>query len=602
MFVDAQTYKDLEVLHGRDGGASVGTELDRTVTRLGHRQFRSRLASPGSSADSIRAHLESCRFLSESGVRFSIHPRLVGEVEEYLNSPIASLEDHGVAPGPWGMPHAVWTASRYPDLLVLARDGVRAIRTLVAHTDSLLRELESGDPPPGLNRLVRRLRDVLDSVQGDALPPTDRSLAILSADRTLRDRHREELLTLLQGIGELDVAFAGARLLEEGFCIPEVSDDPDGLVLEGVGLWHPFLSSPVPNPVTLGTDRNVLLLTGPNMAGKTTYLRAVAVCVHLAHCGLPVPARAFRFTPLDALFVTLSPEDHLRSGLSFFKAEVLRARDVLQRVVAGSRTLAIFDEVFQGTNVRDAREASDTLIRGCARARRSGFVFASHLSELGEDLADEDSISFSCFQGTVGSNEINFDYRLRMGVSDQRLGLHILRQEGLDQLLERIEDLAPVNKGTPPGSRPGESVAAAQAPQPEPAPAALDEPSHVAASRELESRPEPAPEPRGWPDPRRLAEGFQIEIRILLRAMGLWMLGRAMLAGLHSLMGQPPLAQSPLSSLGLIGLVGLLVWIDTRRRNEDLLLANLGVPRWRLCLLGVAPPAGLEVLLLVIQP
>ena len=82
------------------------------------------------------------------------------------------------------------------------------------------------------------------------------------------------------------------------------------------------------------------------------------------------------------LFTSLNPKDNLRSGLSYFFAEIMRVKEAATFLAEGRRALVIFDEVFKGTNVRDALEASAAVILGFAKARQSGFMFSSHLTEL----------------------------------------------------------------------------------------------------------------------------------------------------------------------------------------------------------------------------
>jgi DNA mismatch repair ATPase MutS len=219
-----------------------------------------------------------------------------------------------------------------------------------------------------------------------------------------------------------------------GFVLPEVLDSED-LEVAGEGLFHLFLEDPVRNPVRLSALDRLTFLTGPNMAGKTTYLKTLAVAVYLAHLGMGVPARAFRFTPLGALFTSLSPEESIREGLSYFMAEVRRVKSVASGVARAPSALVVFDEVFRGTNVRDALDASLLVIRGFARNVRCLSLFSSHLVELADRLASEPGVRFQRFEGGVEDGRAVYGFRLEEGVSSQRFGLRLLEQEGLPGLL-----------------------------------------------------------------------------------------------------------------------------------------------------------------------
>jgi DNA mismatch repair ATPase MutS len=252
---------------------------------------------------------------------------------------------------------------------------------------------------------------------------------------------------LLDLVGELDLLFASAQLLREGFTVPEVivdgktlednaaRHDDDEWRIEGEGIWHPFLERAVTNPLTLARDVNVLFLTGPNMAGKTTYIRSVAICLYLAQCALPVPAARFAFHPVAAFFTALSDDDDLRRGISSFKADLIRVRKILEHALRGDRTLAIFDELFRGTNITDSAECLETFIQGALRRTSSGFIISSHLVEVAERFTESTGLRPFHFAAEWNGRGASFDYTLRPGISTQRLGRLLFRQEGLDELL-----------------------------------------------------------------------------------------------------------------------------------------------------------------------
>lgn len=432
--VDAQTQRDLEIFRARDGGPPVLAALDRTRTRPGHRVLSEALSEPLRDAAAIRGRQETLRYLRDREIDFAVRPSSVEAVQAYLDSAYATVSHRGPVRR---ILDATWIALRYRDLLKHARGGIGALGRLLGEADRLLRRID----PPGAPEPLRELCDGIDHVtaliRARGIYRGGSYLAVLALDRELRAGLRDELLGLLRGLGEIDMLCSTAELLDTGYALPELVDAP-GAHVEGEGLWHPFLENGVRNPVALHRGETLVFLTGPNMAGKTTWLRSVALCVYLAQCGFPVPARRLAFTPLERLFTGLSPQDNLRTGISYFLAEVRRVKEVLAAVAEGRRTLAIFDEVFRGTNVTDALDASRAVIVACARAGHSSFVFASHLSELAEELEGIDTVTFHHFDGRLGEAEIRFDYRLRPGVSRKRFGMELLRREGLSELLEAL--------------------------------------------------------------------------------------------------------------------------------------------------------------------
>lgn len=295
--------------------------------------------------------------------------------------------------------------------------------------------------PPALAERVAELQGLCAAL-GRARAATPRE--VLQADRALRAS--PSLPRVLELLAEVDALQAMAEVTaEQEWTFPRIVDG-DALVLDVQGLRHPALASPVPNSLAFSEAANLLFLTGPNMAGKTTLLRSLGVAVVLAQAGMGVPAESMTLSPRGVLFTSLNPRDDLREGLSYFLAEVRRVRTAAEALARGRRGLFLFDEVFKGTNVRDALEASLLVIRGFAHRRESASIFASHLAELVPELERVPGIFFRCFEGEVTpGGEARYSYEIQAGSSDQRFGLLLLRQEGVPELLA-----VPEGEGGPP--------------------------------------------------------------------------------------------------------------------------------------------------------
>ena len=176
-------------------------------------------------------------------------------------------------------------------------------------------------------------------------------------DQVFRMHEKVTIARLLQLIFEIDALVAMADVTSKyGFVLPRIEEG--SLRVHAEGLVHPFVQNAVANPVNLNQDRRLLFLTGPNMAGKTTYLRAAATALYFAHLGMGVPARSFHFVPIQQLLTSIAMNDDLDSGVSYFRAEALRVKAIAQAVADGYRVVAVMDEPFKGTNVKDALDAS----------------------------------------------------------------------------------------------------------------------------------------------------------------------------------------------------------------------------------------------------
>jgi DNA mismatch repair ATPase MutS len=239
----------------------------------------------------------------------------------------------------------------------------------------------------------------------------------------------------LQLTYELDALVSLADVTgEHKLVMPCIVHGPVQIV--ATGLVHPALPQAVPNEVELNQERRVLFLTGPNMAGKTTYLRAIITALYMAHLGMGVPATRFHFVAVERLLTSISLRDDLHDGVSYFRAEALRVKAVAEAIAAGFRTVAIMDEPFKGTNVKDAFDASLEILKRFAASTNCLFVVSSHLIELGEQLNMTANIDYRYFEANESKERLSFDFVLHNGVSSQRLGMRVLREEGVFELLD----------------------------------------------------------------------------------------------------------------------------------------------------------------------
>lgn len=171
------------------------------------------------------------------------------------------------------------------------------------------------------------------------------------------------------------------------------------------------------------------------MAGKTTYMRACALCVYLAHLGIGVPASQMALVPFQALLSSLSTGDNVQLGYSYFFSEVRRIKTAVQLVAERRRSFLVLDELFKGTNVHDAIEATEAVVAGLAAKENALCIVSSHLVELAPKLEATGAVQFQYFDADVSGEAPRYDFRLKSGVSTQRLGMEILEREGVLDLL-----------------------------------------------------------------------------------------------------------------------------------------------------------------------
>jgi len=203
-------------------------------------------------------------------------------------------------------------------------------------------------------------------------------------------------------------------------------------------LYHPLLDSPVAYDVDITPQKNFMFLTGANMGGKSTFIKAVGVAVYLAHIGMAVPATSTQLTLFDGLLSNIQVADNIVKGESYFFNEVQRIRKTIEKISDGKKWLILIDELFKGTNVQDAMKCSTTVIEGLRKMTNALFILSTHLYEIGENLRQYPNIQFRYFETEVQDDQLIFSYHLKEGISNDRLGYLILKKEGVVSMLEKL--------------------------------------------------------------------------------------------------------------------------------------------------------------------
>ncbi|HEY2617390.1 MAG TPA: DNA mismatch repair protein MutS [Acetobacteraceae bacterium] len=244
----------------------------------------------------------------------------------------------------------------------------------------------------------------------------------------------DTLAACADALAKLDVIQSAAKLAEAGtWCRPRVTDDDAFLVRSG---RHPVVEAAlaghaqfVPNDCDLSPEQRVLLLTGPNMAGKSTFLRQNALIVVLAQAGLPVPAEHATVGVVDRLFSRVGAADDLARGRSTFMVEMTETAAILHQ--AGPRSLVVVDEIGRGTATLDGLAIAWAVLEALHSAIRCRTIFATHFHELAE-LADRlprlkpHTMRVKEWKGTVV-----FLHEVAGGAAGRSWGVHVAELAGV---------------------------------------------------------------------------------------------------------------------------------------------------------------------------
>ncbi|QEC42235.1 MutS-related protein [Pseudobacter ginsenosidimutans] len=260
--------------------------------------------------------------------------------------------------------------------------------------------------------------------------------AELKYDYLLRGKLYRKMQSLLEFVYLLDVAAAVGKVACSNKLVFARALGSESSVLEISNCRHPALEKAIGNDLNLNEGQNIFFLTGANMAGKSTFMKSVGAAFYLAHMGFPVAADSMRFSVKKGIYSSINVPDDLQQGISHFYAEVLRVKQVAGSVCSRLPLLVIFDELFKGTNVKDAYDATLAVTAAFANYRQCDFIISTHIIEVGEALKHvQPNMQFG-FMPTVMKGSIpGYTYRMKEGITEDRHGMMIIRNEGILDIL-----------------------------------------------------------------------------------------------------------------------------------------------------------------------
>jgi DNA mismatch repair protein MutS len=309
------------------------------------------------------------------------------------------------------------------------------LNNILSYADAL-----KGDLP----KKVEEIRtSILTTFQPDELAwlkqlinrPKHSAAELAKADHFFRHTAYERMKVLLNVAYQLDVyqsVSASGKSL--GFTLPVVNQAKvRELSIEG--LFHPFITNAVGNHIEFSPDKNVCFVTGTNMAGKSSLLKAIGIAIYLAQVGFPVPAKQMTTSGFNGLITTINLADDVEQGHSHFYKEVLRVKHVAQKLNQSQGVFVIFDELFRGTNVKDAYDASLAIIAAFAEVKTCFFVVSTHIVEVAHELSAIQNINFQYMETIFeDANPVN-SYQLKPGITEERLGMWIVKNERIVEII-----------------------------------------------------------------------------------------------------------------------------------------------------------------------
>ena len=438
MQIDDTTFSDLSIFHHEEE-FSIFHKLNFTQT-VGGKDWLARFFSePLSDVKKITEIQEILRCMAAHEAEWptAISNGTVMVIEKFYEAPVDTIPD---------APHLLNALSykllHTPDYS-LVRYTIGHFADFVKGFKELATVFDNEHTPPTLRLYIQRAAQLVNHEVMIALAATEKGV-VFSPIQTIyfghyiRNRFKHAAMELIDIFGRLDAWHSMSKAVtayQLSFPAFISSDRPE---LDGKGLYHILLPTPVAYDVTLRHQQNFLFLTGANMAGKSTFIKSVGAAVYLAHLGMGVPAKQLTLSLFDGILSNINVADNIVRGESYFFNEVQRIKNTINKINDNKKWLVLIDELFKGTNVQDAMKCSGAVIKGLIKIPNSLFILSTHLYEIADELTVYPNIIFRYFETAVEADQLIFSYQLKEGISNDRIGYLILKQEKVVEMLENL--------------------------------------------------------------------------------------------------------------------------------------------------------------------
>lgn len=437
---DKQTLDELNLL-GKFKQGSVYNLFNQVSTAGGEQMLEKIFLSPLDNAKDINSRVAILQYFQRQSPGFPFDYKMVEMMQEFMDG---QLTEGGLM-----------TMGR----VVVSKLFARLTRDerygkIVRGLQSVIQVLQVCD------RFVKKMgADQADNPYKDTLQAVEDILAIprlktlLSSDiyagqslktvayyyHLLKKRLYTQMHTLLAFIYEVDVWVAVSDVARSNKMTYPAAMAPEENKLLVMGLRHPTIEKAVGNAAVMHMDSNVMFLTGANMAGKSTWMKTIGIAVYLAHMGFPVPADKMVFSVRDGLYTSINVADNVNLGYSHFYAEVMRVKQAAEAVSKGQRLILMFDELFKGTNVKDAYDGTLAVTAAFSEYHNCLFVISTHIIEVASALKEYPNIQFVYMPTIMEGVRPRYTYTLERGVTADRQGMIMIRNEGILELLDQYK-------------------------------------------------------------------------------------------------------------------------------------------------------------------
>jgi len=441
MEIDNVTYRDLSIFN-KETEFSIFQHLDFTITAGGKENLLKIFHHPLSNIQSILEVQNVVKFLSEKETIWNpfITNGTIIMIGEYLRNhvPVSKFSNSVFN---------VIDLIRYKTVqagdLAFIIFSLNHIADFFKGMNGILESFNNDDAPDLLRLIYANYKIILINDKCKEISEFDfdkeiSTRAILQFDYFFRKEFNDKVNNLIDLFYKLDAWHSMAIAVKHYNLHFPVFCNKTKPYFKAEKLFHILLQNPVGNEIQFDHNVNFLFLTGANMAGKSTFIKAIGISVFLAHLGMGVPADNLELSLFDGILSNIRIQDNIIRGESYFYNEVKRIKNTILKVKNGNNWIILIDELFTGTNAQDALICSLTVIKGLSKIRESIFVLSTHLYEIAKDLETQQGIIFKYFESILENGKFRFNFNLKDGVSKDRLGYAILENESIIDLLNKI--------------------------------------------------------------------------------------------------------------------------------------------------------------------
>lgn len=424
--------QELQVIPSRPGENCLLTLLSSIRTIQGRKRLEYWLVTPLANLEQIEKRQQAFQFVTQHLEQVSIELTY-----DYLNA----AQNHLASNLAWYSSkswlkrygQSLWLSWFHtPDFYQLHSGTIALQLVLIAINQQTAWWRDLNTLPAELGKAAYILQTFFNHAQHVLRTPTSYS-DLLEVDFSLRNLYAEQIHAVLEVVYELEVYCSIARFVQMNEWSYPVFCSSVEPIFEVKALTHPLLN----NDIAVGNDfgfsqySQLTLLSGSNMSGKSTFIKACGLAVYLAHLGLPVPAKFMRVSFFNHLVTSIHLVDNLELNHSHFYNELMRIKDVAKALSDGEQVFFLADELFRGTNPEDARLCAQKVIDKLLQRANILFIISSHLAEIGIHYKGNSKVQFKCFQTKTKENKLFYNYKIEPGISQEKIGLLLLYQTGI---------------------------------------------------------------------------------------------------------------------------------------------------------------------------